>query len=575
MERGGQRGPNETGLLGHRAGRRAEWLLLGRLILTSVSFAIAAGLEGPRGELSEAAHTGLFWTVALAFGATAISATLVRRLRSLERFATFQIALDVGIVTSLVHFSGAYGSLFAFLYVLVTVYGALLFERWGAFGAASLSALCYGVVLAAGARSGGEPSWERLGATWGVHVGALFLVGALASVLSRELRRTGQALDRRTDDLIRLRNLHERTVESLMSGLATTDRRGIVSYFNPEAEQITGVSAADAVGRRIDDVIPGVSEVALDPAAMRERDAPQRARMPFRTPEGEERHLGVAGSILWDEERHAAGHVLIFQDVTGVVEMERQLRRSERLAAVGELSAKMAHEIRNPLAAISGSVQVLRSGSSEDQIDPERDRLMGIVVREAHRLGDLIEDFLHYARPRPSSREPVALDPLVEEVAKLIEASVPENVELRVETGAGLIAEGDPGQLKQVVWNLCLNALQAMPDGGRLALRVSSVPREPAQARALARRNGEGGDARRGGVAPRRLEIVVSDTGVGIPFEVQDQIFEPFFTTKKRGSGLGLSTVHRIVESHEGSLQVESRPGEGTTFRVLLPELRS
>ena len=555
---------------GLRPGRRAEQLLFGRLVLTTVSFAIAAGLEGPRGELSDVAYTGLFWTVAIAFGATAISGTLARRLRSLNRFARVQIGIDVAIVTALVHFSGAHGSLFAFLYAVIVVYGALLFERWGAIGAASLSAVCYGAVLATTPAPGGDLGWVELFATWGVHVGAIFLVGALATMLARELRRTGQALESRTDDLLRLQNLHERTVESLMSGLATTDPRGVITYFNPEAEQITGIPAFEAEGRHVDEVIPDVSELAFDmtPAS----GSPQRARMQFRNWQGRELHLGVAGSILRDEDGEAAGHVLIFQDVSAVVEMERQLRRSERLAAVGELAAKMAHEIRNPLAAISGSVQVLGAGLREDERDPERDRLMEIVVREAHRLGDLIQDFLHYARPRPPGNEPVPVDALLEEVTGLCESSLPDGVELVMDGPSGLVAAGDPDQLKQVLWNLCLNGIQAMPEGGRLEVGAHPVLAEPSQAGSEAGRNGDGGDARSGDT-PRWVEIVVADSGVGIPLELQEQIFEPFFTTKKEGSGLGLPTVHRIVESHGGRLQVESRPGEGTTIRVSLPEV--
>ncbi len=570
---GGLRDSEVVAELGQPARRRAEQLLLGRFVLTGVSFGIAAGLQGPSGEMSEEALTGLFWTVALAFGATAISATLVRRLRSLSRFATIQIALDVGIVTALVHFSGGYGSLFAFLYVLVTVYGALLFERWGAFGAATLSACCYGAVLVVGWKQGGAPSGETLAATWGVHVGALFLVGALASMLSRELHRTGEALGRRTDDLIRLRNLHERTVESIMSGLATTDRRGCVTYFNPEAEQITGIAATEALGHHVDELIPGVAELAMAPREERASDAPQRARMRFTNRAGDEIHLGLAGSILWDEDGAEAGHVLIFQDVTEVVEMEGQLRRSERLAAVGELAAKMAHEIRNPLAAISGSVQVLRTGMKDDEVDPERERLMGIAVREAHRLGDLIQDFLHFARPRPPCTQSVVVSDLVGDVVKLFESSLPDSVRLRLDLSQDGVAEVDPDQLKQVLWNLFVNGVQAMPEGGELRVSVAAVSRELPQARAGSRRNADGGVTRHGGAAPRWVEIVVSDTGVGIPFEVQDQIFEPFFTTKKQGSGLGLSTVHRIIESHGGMLQVQSEPGRGTVFRVSMPEV--
>jgi two-component system sensor histidine kinase PilS (NtrC family) len=550
-------------------------LLLARLVLTAVSFAIGVGLEVPGGELTEAGRVGLFWTMALSFGATAISATVVRRVRHLQRFAAFQLALDVGIVTALVHFSGGPESLFVFLYVLVTVYGALLFERWGALAAATLSAVCYAGVLwgvAGGLAAGEEAIWAPAAAVWGVHVGALYAVGALASVLSRELQRTGQALDRRTEDLLRLRNLHERTVESIMSGLLTTDRSGRITYFNPEAELITGMTVREAVGQPLDAVIPGAADLILEPR-LREQDS-HRARMRFRNRSGGERHLGLAGSILWDEEGAAAGHVLIFQDVTEVVAMEQQLRQSERLAAVGEMSANMAHEIRNPLAAISGSVQVLRAGLKADETDPEHDRLMQIVVREADRLSGLIQDFLHYARPRSPNCQPVLLDDLVEDVARLIESSLPKAVSLRLELGSEVFALGDPGQLEQVLWNLCLNASQAMPEGGELRLEVRQACEGLAQGPKPGRRRGDEGSVRAETLAPGWAEIVVSDTGVGIPFEVLQNIFEPFFTTKKEGSGLGLSTVHRIVESHGGRLQVDSEEGRGTTFRVCLPRTK-
>ena len=251
--------------------------------------------------------------------------------------------------------------------------------------------------------------------------------------------------------------------------------------------------------------------------------------------------------------------------------MERQLRQSERLAAVGEMSANMAHEIRNPLAAISGSVQVLRAGVPGGEVDPERDQLMRIVVRETDRLSGLIQDFLQYARPRPPSCEPILLGDLIEDVGRLIESSLPETVHLRLEPGSGICALADPGQLKQVLWNLCLNAAQAMPEGGELRVEVRAVEGEPPQGAASARRNGTEEGAREESGALRWVELVVADTGVGIPFEVQEHLFEPFFTTKKEGSGLGLPTVHRIVESHGGMLQVESEEGRGTTFRICLP----
>jgi two-component system sensor histidine kinase PilS (NtrC family) len=295
---------------------------------------------------------------------------------------------------------------------------------------------------------------------------------------------------------------------------------------------------------------------------------PSRARLRYRNQREEELYLGLTGSILRDADGRAVGYVIIFQDVTDVVAMEIQLRRSERLAAVGEMSAKIAHEIRNPLAAISGSVQILRKQTPEGPEGSESCRLMDIVVREADRLSGLIQDFLLYARPRQSVPKAVELTELVKDVLELFESALPDDVTLELEAQR-VVAYVDRGQIEQVLWNLLLNAVQAMPEGGELRVSVSRT--DPAQGAERARRNeceGSVGDEFRGrGWA----EICVADTGVGITSEVQELMFEPFFTTKKEGSGLGLSTVHRIIEGHGGQLQVAGNEGRGTSFWVRLP----
>jgi two-component system sensor histidine kinase PilS (NtrC family) len=560
--------------LGGLTGRVPEWLLFARLALTALSFVIALGLEAPGDELGESARRGLFATVALAFGATAISGTLVRSVQKIHLFGAVQIGIDVAIATSLVHFSGGRESVFVFLYVLVTVYAALLFERWGAFGAATGSAVCYGAVIlyATGHWPGelerGAPApLVALGAAWAVHVGALYLVGALASLLARDLHRAGEALDRSADDLFRLRSLHERTVESIMSGLLTTDLSGRVKSFNRQAEHITGILVGMAVDRDVESLLPGVSRV-MNRDLQRTGHEPARSRMPYRNERGEELHLGLTGSILRDADGKEVGHVVIFQDVTSVVAMEAQLRRSERLAAVGEMSAKMAHEIRNPLAAISGAVQVLRKNVPPEESTSEPRRLMDIVVREADRLSDLIQDFLHYARPRPPQLEPTDLGALARDVLELFESARPESVSLAVDA-CEVIAVVDRGQIEQVLWNLFLNAVQAMPEGGEL--RVTVTERGPSQGwQSVGRNEVEGRVGEQPG-SQRWAEICVADTGIGIAAEIQELMFEPFFTTKKEGSGLGLSTVHRIVESHGGELRVSSSQGRGTRFWVQLP----
>jgi two-component system sensor histidine kinase PilS (NtrC family) len=346
--------------------------------------------------------------------------------------------------------------------------------------------------------------------------------------------------------------------------LLTTDTAGTITSFNPEAEHITATAQAMALGKSIDEVLPGARE-----HVMRRGEAGRagrtRAQMLYQNRLGATLHLGLSGSILREADGSAVGHVVIFQDVTQVVEMEAELRRSERQAAIGRLSAAIAHEIRNPLAAISGSIQMLRSASQAAGDDDSR-RLMEIVLRETERLDGLLTDFLQYARPAPPKLGSVALAPLVRDLVQMFEkARSPESpIEVRVEVQDSVAVTGDASQLRQLLWNLYLNATQAMPEGGRLLIAANAVAAAP-QGRAAAGRNAAEGE----GTA--FVELVVSDTGVGIPPEVIDRIFDPFFTTRREGSGLGLATVHRIIESHGGSLRVESTVGAGTTFRIRLP----
>jgi two-component system sensor histidine kinase PilS (NtrC family) len=543
-------------------------LLMGaRLALALVSLGIALALDTV-GDTGEGEWRGLYGTVAFAFGATVLYGVLLPRIRRPQRFAAINIATDIALVSALVHFSGGPESVFAFLYLLVATYGALLFDRRGALITAGLGVVSYGAVLLAAralrpdSLGEGHPTMVLL-TVWAVHGGAIVLVAALSSFLAAELRRTGEALRRSTSELRDLAQLHQRTVESLMSGLLTTDPEGRITSFNPEAERITGFAAASALGRDVEEVLPGLREAVIERASTQGPHA--RTRMSFRGGPGGGIHLGAAAYFLRDPAGAPSGYVVIFQDVTAVVAMEEDLRRSERLAAVGELSAAIAHEIRNPLAAISGSIQVLERTAPRGEGSGVSHRLMGIVVRETDRLNRLITDFLVYARPGPLRLEAVSLRSCVAELTEMLEASPAPGVELEVDVPEGLGVRADPSQLRQVLWNLALNACQAMPRGGRLSICAAARRDTPSQEPLAGDRNGQ--------EEPKDawVEISVRDQGGGIPREAMDQLFQPFFTTKPQGTGLGLATVHRIVQEHGGSIRVESEAGKGTTFHVRLP----
>jgi len=545
---------------GDALARRLVALMAARLALALLSLLIALAVDTSV-DLGIEDWRGLYGTVALAFVATALYGVALPRVRRRRRFAAMNVLTDIGIVSALVHFSGNADTVFAFLYLLVAVYGAMLFERGGALAVAGLASLAYGAVLVAGRWLGPVPDSAAalpramLIGAWIMHSLATIAAAALASVLSAELRRTGEALRQRTHDLDRLWKLHRHTVESLMSGLLTTDPEGRITSFNPEAERITGLRAHEALGREVEEVIPGVCAEAIRHSGDLRRS---RVRISYRSSSGGS-WLGVAAYVLRDDEGRPSGHVVIFQDVSDVVEMERELRRSERLAAVGELSASMAHEIRNPLAAISGSIQMLQG---EGGRRPEQSqRLMEIVLRETDRLNRLLTEFLEYARPGPLRRESLLVEEVVAEVLAIYEGSRSDGPAVDVSIEPGLQLGADPGLLRQLLWNLLLNAAQAMPQGGRIGIEAhaSQTPQE-----------GPGG-SRNDGLEAGWIELGVHDGGPGIPAETLDRIFDPFFTTKPGGTGLGLATVHRIVEEHGGSIRVQSATGKGTSFHVRLP----
>jgi two-component system sensor histidine kinase PilS (NtrC family) len=573
---------------------RVLLVLMGaRLALAIGGLAIGITLDAIGRETPATQWPGFYVAVALSFVATLVYRPFVGRIQRPRAFAAINVATDLALVSALVLFSGGKDSVFTFLYVAVGLYAGVLFPGAGAFGCAAAGAFAYAGVLLIGHRGWlgpglGSERFPVLITSWAVHASALLGAAGLSGFLSRELMRTGTALAERTQDLEQLRTLHQRTVESLKSGLLTTDLEGSVTSFNQEAQRITGLTRPEALGRDLEEVLPGVRGLRRNVAAA---DTGARARMQYAGPGARLLHLGIGAYVLRDASNAPIGEVVIFQDVTDVVAMERELRRSERLAAVGELSASIAHEIRNPLAAISGSIQVMQSNAasfaqraqvSRSEAEPSEDhragerrpegetradqsrRLMEIVLREVDRLDRLIGDFLQFARPGEPQIELVPLAELVGEVLEMFEASRPAKVRVECDLREGLGVHADPGQLRQVLWNLLVNASQAMPDGGGVRIEA-----RPARGRAPQDDSSAG---RMDEEKPLWAEITVMDQGVGIPRELVDRVFDPFFTTKSGGTGLGLAIVHRVIAEHRGVVRVErGAAGFRTAIRISLP----
>ena len=474
-----------------------------------------------------------------------VAVFFLRKERYLRQIAYFQIGSDILAGTGLVYLTGGAESIFTILYPLAIVNGAIGLGRRGAIVGASWSAAAF-CVLALTSEFGliSSPVWferpplplARLLLTLAANLSAFILTAALAGHLADALLGARRQLEKAETELTVLSALHEGIVHSISSGILTIDGASRITFVNPAGEEITGKRLRDLRGQRLDERLPEFAE------AMR-RSQPGRGETSLRHPDGSTRVVGYSLAPLVETGTPSLpGFVIVFQDLTKLRSMEEAVRRADRLAAVGKLAAGLAHEIRNPLASMSGSIELLSAGQSL----PEKDRrLMRIVQREAVRLEALVKDFLSFARPSTPDPKPIDASRLIEEMMAMLRPTLaPRGLTLLSEVPPSLWVLADEGQLRQVMWNLLGNAADATSHGGQLRVQVW-------------RQDG-------------RVRIVVEDSGVGIAAEDLPRIFDPFFTTKERGTGLGLAIVHRIIEAHGGQLEVSSEPGHGSVFAVSL-----
>ncbi|HEU5132216.1 MAG TPA: ATP-binding protein, partial [Pyrinomonadaceae bacterium] len=373
-----------------------------------------------------------------------------------------------------------------------------------------------------------------------------FVVGLLSARLAERQSRSDVRLAAATQSLANLRALHERIVASIRSGVVTTDLEGRIFTFNVAAQEITRYPEETIRGQDASILFIDLKDhIAQTLSALEKGDNSPRFETSCLTSEGMRLRLGYSISPLSTEAGDTTGMVITFQDLTQVRSLEETSRRQDRLAAIGRMAASIAHEIRNPLAAMRGSIQMLRS---EMDSDPAQTELMEIILRESDRLNRIITDFLSYARPRSLIQARVDVGDLLHQTFALMRHSpeIGANQSIVEELPDDpLYAEADEGQLKQVFWNLARNALQAMPQGGTLRATLENNSNQ-------------------------RLRITFADTGRGMSPDQVEHLFEPFSSTTG-GTGLGLSIVYQIIRDHGGTINVRSRVGQGTTITVELP----
>ena len=537
---------------GRTVGSKLGWLIAGRLatavLLSVVSTFWTSASEAPQ---SINKSLGLVTIVACL---TILYALIFRLSKNILFQARFQLAVDVLLVTWLVWNANVIQSPYIALYILTIAISSLFL---GPRDVVVVSVGCSVAFTACSLQITGlagqsDPSKFVGGSVsqtvqWvGLFDVAFLVVGLLSARLAERQSRSDVRLMAATQSLANLRALHERIVASIRSGLVTTDLDGRIFTFNAAAEEITGYREEAIRGQDASILFGDMKDHITE--TLRAVESGQRSprfETNCLTSEGMRLRLGYSVSPLSTEVGETTGIVITFQDLTHVRSLEETSRRQDRLAAIGRMAASIAHEIRNPLAAMRGSIQMLRSeldsGSSQTE-------LMEIILRESDRLNRIITDFLSYARPRSLAPARVDVGDLLHQTFALMRHSpeIAANQSIVEELPSEpSFAEADEGQLKQVFWNLARNALQAMPNGG--TLRATLEPN-----------------------SDNRLRIAFTDTGRGMSPDQVEHLFEPFSSTTG-GTGLGLSIVYQIIRDHGGTINVRSRVGQGTTITVELP----
>ena len=542
-------------------------LMLGRVIILTLLLAITFLFQiSEKRYLFITLTNAFYYYIGFFYLVTILYALYLKKIIDLNRFLMFQIVIDHLCIAGLIYFTGGKESFFPLAYFFTIIGSSIFFYRRGTLFSASFSTFLYGLLLLFQLYQwfnplGPSQPYEASQIFYSliIYLASFFIVAFLSSFITEELRKKGKELIQKQVDYHQLETFNRNVIQSLDSGLLTVDLEGKINFLNRTAERILSPNGKDIREVSIYNLFPTLNQITgkMMKHPFDSFSDYQRYETQFIDPEGRKIYLGFSISPLTSPDGSLIGHTLIFQDITRFKEMEEQMKRLDKMSAINQLAAGMAHEIRNPLTSLSGSIQMLKS---ELALEAHQERLMAIILRESERLNALITDFLLYAQPPKTNREVWNIRNLLEETLELFTHSpeYPEGILIRTPSPFQEIQIlVDPDQLKQVFWNLLRNAVQSMGERGVLTVllenKVDGIPQRNER---------------------EWMQLSISDTGKGIAPLEKEKIFEPFYTTKDGGTGLGLSIVHKIVENHNGVIKVKSEVGTGTTFTILLPTLQ-
>jgi two-component system sensor histidine kinase PilS (NtrC family) len=525
------------------------WLVAIRAMVTTLILGWATVVQVTLPEVTDAYP--LFRLIALTYALTMIFAVTLRWADRHTWLIDAQLACDAAVISAFIYLTGGVTSFFSTLYALPIIGASLLQSRRSGMLVATFSALLYVLVVLMQYRPGTAapapvmlPSRSAAEFIVALNLFGFFTVASLGGLMAERADAAGARLAKASSDLAGLQALNQNVIDSLPSGLVTTDPHQRVLTFNRAAETICDVRACDVVGQPLREVLQLPVELTDTLRRGLGSGGARRHEVRFRRPDSREIDIGLSATHVLTP-GGSAGFLVTFQDLTDIKKLERDARLQQRLAAVGEMAAGIAHEIRNPLASMSGSIQILRD---ELPLSTDQAQLMDIVLRESDRLNTTIRSFLDYARPRRFAITRFDVRRVVQDAALLLRNSsdVHQSHQVDIDVPAEAVwCEADEGQIRQIIWNLATNGLRAMPEGGQLQLGTA--------------------------FETNSVVITVRDQGIGIAADELDGLFQPFHGSFTRGSGLGLAIVHRIVTDYQGDVRVESAPGAGTTVSVRLP----
>ena len=541
---------------------RLRWLMLSRVAIVTFLLMVTTFIKFQKTEIfPEKALTSLYALCAITYFLSLAYLLLLKFVKKNRLNIYIQALTDVALITFLVYITGGISSIYSVFYPLVIIYSVLFLEKRGGLIIASASGILYGLLLDLEYYGIVHPinaiavHEYELGAGYVfsrifIHLLSFYIIALLASFVVDQERRVRTLLAEKETAFDQLDLLHRSIIESVETGIMTINLQGRIKSFNRAAEEITGFTFADMENRNIVGVFPGFTELQ---EKIKEdddkRSSKNRYNIEFARDKNNKLILSCLVSTLKDSKGKRIGDIVIFQDITSLIEMEEALAKSKRLAIIGEMAAGLAHEMRNPLASLSGSIQILKRDLQLNAVD---EKLMHIILRGKDQLDHVIKDFLLLARPAPGYRETVFIKDIIEGVVESIQYLPDWNTDIRVrlELSDNLSIYANRTEIREVVWNLVINAVQSMPEGGELSVETKKIY------------DGANGES---------LEMQVSDTGYGIDEKCLDRIFEPFFTTKERGTGLGLAIVNRIIEGYMGKILIKRGIEKGTICTVSLP----